>query len=163
MNNQNNEGIIIEGGVETTWVRATENSFPVELPVDLVNELTIVGGTNSGNYHIPTMKGLYIFIGATDNAKHQARIKVSKTKSGLENGDYDIFYYDDGEIQHEKGKRSKGLKGKDIKKVEEFYYRNLDDITASSNSRKEKDRINATELYKRIYNTEYEYYKNGGR
>lgn len=163
MSNENNEGIIIEGGITCVLVSAMSNSFPIELPVEFVNELTIVGGAKSGQYHIPTMKGLYIFIGATDNAKHQGRIKVSRTKSGLENGDYDIFYFDNGEIHHEKGKNSKGLRGKDIKRVKDFYYRNLDDITSSSNSRKEKDRISVAELYQRIYRIEHEYYKNGGR
>ena len=163
MNNENNEGIIIEGGITKVNISVTENSFPVELPVELVNELTIVGGAHNGKYHIPTMKGLYIFIGATDNAKHQGRIKVSKTINGLDSGDYDIFYYDNGEIKRRKYGKHKDLGGKDIKRIEDFYYRNMEAINASSNAMKEADRINANDLYKKIYSTELEYYKNGGK
>lgn len=163
MNNENNKGIIIEGGITKVNISVTENSFPVELPVELVGELTIVGGTRNGKYHIPTMKGLYIFIGATDNAKHQGRIKVSANINSLERGEYYTFYYDNGEIKHKKFGNHKNLKEKDIKRIEEFYYRNMDAINASSNAMKKNDRIDAKELYKNIYDVELEYYKNGGR
>lgn len=163
MNNENNEGIIIEGGVETTWVRVTENSFPVELPVDLVNELTIVGGKNSGNYHIPTMKGLYIFIGSLTGAKHQGRIKVTRNHRSIKSGDYTSFYYDDGEVQAKSYKNGGDLTSKDIKKTKEFYLRNIESINMNSNSMKQNERIDDNELYNRIYTTELEYYKNGGR
>ena len=136
MSNEINEGIIIEGGVTKVLVSASSNSFPVELPIELVNEITIEGGKKSGKYSIPTMKGLYIFIGATDNAAHQSRIKVSKTKSGLESGNCTVFYYDNGEIKNKGGDRSKGLSGKDIDRIKEFYYRNMDSINMSSNSMK---------------------------
>lgn len=42
MSNENNEGIIIEGGITCVLVSAMSNSFPIELPVEFVNELTIV-------------------------------------------------------------------------------------------------------------------------
>ena len=167
MNNQNNEGIIIEGGVETTWVRATENSFPVELPVDLVNELTI--GEKSDKHNIPTMKGFLIFIGMDAQTGHSGRIKVArsniKPKLFRDHKYYDEFYYYKGEIQRkDSGKDSKTkFSKKEIRQIEEFYMRNIDNINLNSNSTKEEKRIDDEELYKRIYQTELSYYKNGGR
>ena len=125
--------------------------------------MTIVGGTNSGNYHIPTMKGLYIFIGALTGAKHQGRIKVTRNARTIKSGDYTSFYYDDGEVKTKSYKNGGDLTSKDIKKTKEFYMRNIESINMNSNSMKQNKRIDDNELYSKIYNTEMEYYKNGGR
>lgn len=139
MNNENNEGIIIEGGVEV------------------------------GNYSIPTMDNYLINIRINKLSTHKGIIKVARISTpnkSFRNPDYyDVFYYYKDEVRRkDSGKTSKTrFTKKEIKQIEDFYMRNIDTINMNTDIVKEEERIDDEELYNRIYQTELSYYKNGGR
>lgn len=170
MSNENNEGIIIKGGVDYTNISIIGNSFPIEIPVELVDEMTIKGGVaDLSNHSIPTMDGYSIYIGVNAQSNHGGRIKVARSggpNKNFRNHDYyDEFYYAKGKLQRkDNGKTSKTrFSKKEIRQIEEFFMRNIDVINMNSNITKQKERIDDEELFRRMYQTELAYYKNGGR
>lgn len=162
MNNENNEGIIIEGGV--TEITFNEHGFfPIIKPIE---EVKIQGGIvrREGNkYCIPTMKGLWIMVGNSGDMQHAPRIKVSNRNVNFKNHSmYNSYSYDNGELQVIRGSNS-GVTKKDDKRIEEFFLRNVDDIILNSNSTKLNERIDDLELYDRIAKREIAFYEEGGR
>lgn len=158
MNNENNGGIIIEGGI-TEITFNEKGMFPVTVPIE---EIKIEGGAKSrkpNKYTIPTMSGLWIMVGNSEGMKHGPRIKVSRKKADFRNhNDYNSYNLNNEEMQIKKGKNS-GITKKDEIEIKSFLERNIDDIILNSNSTKKSERIDDSELYERIYRREVELYK----
>lgn len=165
MSNENNEGIIIEGGItEITFNK--HGMFPITVPVQ---EIKVYGNNVTKEHGIPTMDGFIIFIGMNAQTKHGGRIKVMRSsendKRFRDHKLYDEFYYKDGEVKRESSDKSSKTKfsKKELKQIEDFFIRNKTDILLNSNNTPSSKRISDDELFNRIFKTEMEYYKNGGR
>lgn len=165
MNNENNEGIIIEGGI-TEITFNEKGMFPVTIPIE---EIKVYGNNVTKNYGIPTMNGFIIFIGNDAHSKHGGRIKVmrstDKNKDFRDHQLYDEFYYKNGKVERVppvKNSKTRFSK-KELKQIEEFFIRNKNDILLNSNNTPSNKRIDDNELFIRVFNTEMEFYKNGGK
>lgn len=165
MNNENNEEIIIEGGI-TEITFNEKGMFPVTIPIE---EIKVYGNKMDKNHGIPTMNGFIIFIGSDAQSRHGGRIKVMRSNTrnkDFKNHDYyDEFYYANGQVERiDPPKTSKtNFNKKELEKIKEFFMRNQNDILLNSNKTPYSERIDDNELFSRIFNTEMEFYKNGGK